>query len=239
MTKNTRSISGAVLMLMIIPIFAGLLACMPVPIGDPERGRIDPSLSGPWVMDDGNDSNLYLFQPYDKRTWLVVGAQIEEGSDADIDDLTIDTADDVFAALRTYSIGDDGITSATTIAFKAWLTKLGGEQFMTWEPVGGMNTDGSFKPDYWFVYKVVKENEDTVNLYVVNPEFEGFEAITTPDDYEGDDYVGDMRRTWERALKRHANDPELFGDDPWVMHRVPASAVEEAAELFQEVIEFD
>jgi hypothetical protein len=111
-------------MLMIIPIIVGLLACMPVPIGDPERSRIDPDLNGPWVMDDGSDSNLYLFQPYDKRTWLVVGAQIEEGSEAEIDDLDIKTAGDVFAALRTYSIGDDGITSATTIAFKAWLTKL-------------------------------------------------------------------------------------------------------------------
>jgi len=239
MRNKIRSFSGAVLMLIVIPFFAGLLACMPVPIGDPERSRIDPSLSGPWVMDDGSDSNLYLFQPYDKRTWLVVGAQIEEGSEAEIDDLDIKTAGDVFAALRTYSIGDDGITSATTIAFKAWLTKLGGEQFMTWEPVGGMNADGSFMPEYWFVYKVVKDTKDRVNLYVVNPEYEGFEGITTPDDYEGDDYVGDMQRTWERALKKHAKDPELFSDDPWVMHRVPASAVEKAAKLFQEVIEFD
>ena len=235
MTKNIRSLSGAALMLMIIPIFVGILACMPVPIGDPERSRIDPSLSGTWVMEEDGDSNLYLFQPYDKRTGLVVGAQIEEGSEAEIDDLDIKTAGDVFAALRTYSIGDDGITSPTTIAFKAWLTKLGGEQFMTWEPVGGMNNDGSFKPDYWFV----KENEDRVNLYVVNPEYEGFDGVTTPDDYDGDDYVGDMRRTWERALKRHAKDPELFGDEPWVMHRVPASDVEKVAELFQEVIEFD
>ena len=239
MTKNTRSLSGALLMLMIIPIFAGLLACMPVPIGDPERSRIDPDLNGPWVMDDGSDVNLYLYQPYDKRTWLVVGAEIEEGSEADIDDLHIETAGDVFAALQTYPIGSDGITSRTTIAFKAWLTKLGGVQFMTWEPVGGMNSDGSFTPEYWFVFKVVKETEDRINLYLVDPDYEGFEGITTPDDYEGNDYVGDMRRTWERALKKHAKDPELYGDDPWVLHRVPASAIENAAELFQEVIEFD
>ena len=110
---------------------------------------------------------------------------------------------------------------------------------MTWEPVGGMNSDGSFTPEYWFVFKVVKETEDRVNLYMVDPDYEGFEGITSPDDYDGDDYVGDMRRTWERALKRHAKDPGLYGDDPWILHRVPASAVEKAAELFQEVIEFD
>lgn len=239
MTKNNRSFIGAMLMLMIIPIFAGLLACMPVPIGDPERSRIDPDLSGAWAMDDGGDVNLYLYQPYDKRTWLVIGAQIEEGSEAEIDDLDIETAGDVFAALQAYPIGEDGITSKTTIAFKAWLTRLGGEQFMTWESVGGMNSDGSFTPEYWFVFKVVKETEERVSLYVVDPDYEGFEGITTPDDYEGDDYVGDMRRTWERALKRHAKDPELFSDDPWVMHKVPGSAVDKAAELFQEVIEFN
>jgi hypothetical protein len=38
MRNKIRSISGAVLMLMIIPIIVGLLACMPVPIGDPARG---------------------------------------------------------------------------------------------------------------------------------------------------------------------------------------------------------
>ena len=65
MTKNTRSLCGAILMLMIIPIFAGLLACMPVPIGNPERSRIDPDLNGPWAMEDGGDVNLYLYQPYD------------------------------------------------------------------------------------------------------------------------------------------------------------------------------
>ena len=235
MTKTTRSLSGAILMLIIIPIFAGLLACMPVPIGDPERSRIDPDLNGAWAM----EGELHLFQPYDKRTWLVIVAQIEEGSEAEIDDLDIETAGDVFAALQAYPIGADGITSKTTIAFKVWLTKLGGEQFMTWESVGGMNSDGSFTPEHWFVFKVVKETEDRVSLYVVDPDYEGFEGITTPDDYEGDDYVGDMRRTWERALKKHAKDPELFDSEPWVMHRVPASAVEKAAELFQEVIEFN
>lgn len=238
MTKNIRSISGAVLMLMIIPIFAGLLACMPVPIGDPERSRIDPDLSGPWVLDEGNDANLYLFQPYDRRTWLVVGAQIEKGSEVEIDDLDIESAEDAFAVLRKYPIGDDGITSPTTIAFKAWLTKLGGEQFMTWEPVGGMKSDGSFSPEYWFVFKVVKESEDKVSLYLLDPNYEGFADITRPKDYEGDDYPKAMRRTWERAIRKFAKDNELYGD-PWTMHRVPRADVEKAAELLQEVIEFD
>jgi hypothetical protein len=237
MSNKIRSFSGAVLMLIVIPFFAGLLACIPVPIGDPERSRIDPDLSGPWVMDDGSVSNLYLYQPYDKRTWLVVGAQIEEGSEAEIDDLAIETPEEFFTALRTYPIGDDGITSSTMIAFKAWLTKLGGVQFMTWEPVGGMNSDGSFTPEYWFVFKVVKDSENQISLYHLDPEYEGFADITMPKDYEGVDYPHAMRRTWERAIRKYAKDSELYGD-PWTLHRVPGEDVEKAADLLQEVIEF-
>ena len=78
MKPNTRSITGALMMLAIIPIFAGLLACMPVPIGDPERSRIDPDISGVWLLESEEEFDaLYLYQPYDKRTWLVVGAGIE------------------------------------------------------------------------------------------------------------------------------------------------------------------
>ena len=238
MRTNVRSLSGATLMLIIIPVIAGLLACMPVPIGDPERSRIDPDLNGPWIMASDDDFNLYLYQPYDKRSWLVVGAEIGEGSEAEIDDLDFESVDDALAALRNHPIGEDGITSRTTVAFKAWLTKLGGEQFLTWEPVGGMNDDGSFTPDYWFVFKVVKETEDRVSLYFVDPDYEGFADITKPKNYDGDDYPSAMRRTWERAIKKHARDSELYGD-PWILHRVPPADVEIAAELLQEVIEFD
>ena len=237
MRPNMRSISGAMLMLMIIPIFAGVLACMPVPIGNPERSRIDPDITGSWIMEDGSDADLYLYQPFDKRSWLVVGAQIEKGSEAEIDALEIESAEDALAALRKYPVGATGITSRSTIAFKVWLTKLGGEVFMTWEPVGGMNRDGSFTPEYWFVFKVVKETESRISLYLVNSEYEGFADITKPEDYEGDDYPGDMRRTWERAIRKHVEDSELYGD-PWTLHRVPTEDVEKAAELFQEVIEF-
>ena len=237
MRPNMRSISGAMLMLMIIPIFAGVLACMPVPIGNPERSRIDPDITGSWIMEDGSDADLYLYQPFDKRSWLVVGAQIEKGSEAEIDELEIESAEDALAALRKYPAGAAGITSTSTIAFKVWLTKLGGEVFMTWEPVGGMNRDGSFTPEYWFVFKVVKETESRISLYLVNSEYEGFADITKPEDYEGDDYPGDMRRTWERAIRKHVEDSELYGD-PWTLHRVPTEDVEKAAELFQEVIEF-
>ena len=81
MKPNVRSFSGAALMLVIIPIFAGLLACMPVPVGDPERSRIDPDLNGVWAMDGEEDlEGIYLFQPWEAPQSLLEECDITLGS---------------------------------------------------------------------------------------------------------------------------------------------------------------
>jgi len=209
MSANIRSLSGAALMLVIIPIIAGLLACMPVPVGNPERSRIDAELNGVWRMfEDNDESGLYLFRPYDKRTWLVIGAGNEE----------------------------DG--NGTAAVYKAWLAKLGGKQFMTWEQAGGIKVDGSFLPSYWLVFRVDKDTANQVSLRMLDHEFGGFEGIPGPDDYEGDDYVRDMRRTWERAIRKHIDDDAMYGDH-LVLQRLATDEIEAAAKHLQKLVEFE
>ena len=237
MTSRTRSTIGALMMLAILPILAGLLACMPVPIGDPERSRIDPDLNGVWVMAEEGDFAMYAFEPFDKRTWLVTGAGIEAGPEFDGEMPFPDSADEYLQMLETNDIGDDGVTSPSTVAYKAWIAKIGGVRFMTWEQIGGFDDEGSFADEYWFVFKLEKVNPDRFDLYLINPDHEGFDHLVKPDDYEGDNYVRDMRRKWERALRKIAKDEELY-EDALVMTRVPEEYIEEASELFQEVIEY-
>ena len=241
MKPNIRSLSGAVLMLIVIPIFAGLLACMPVPIGNPERSRIDPEMSGVWILEgDGEDAALYQFHPYDKRTWLVTAVMPVPGEKFVGDALEIETRRDLVDALETYSIGETGLASdfGPTPAYKAWLTKLGGEQFMTWQYVGGFNGDGSFMPEYWWVFKVDKQSVNRFDIYMIDPEHTAFEGIVWPDDYEGDDYTKDMRRKWERALAKHAKDGDLY-TEPMSLSRLPNEHMEKASELFQQVTVFE
>ena len=208
MKATTRSVSGAVLMLAIIPIIVGLLACLPVPVGDPERSRIDPEMNGVWAMtQDGADKGLYLFRPWDKRTWLVLG--IEDGGSAD----------------------------QPVVVYKAWLKKLGGEQFMTWELAGGMQEDGTFQAEYWLVFRVDLDGENQMNLRILDYEFTGFEGIPEPDGYEGN-YVRDMRRRFERVIKQHADNDEMYGDT-MVLRRVPDDELEAMAKRFQKYVEFD
>ena len=242
MKPNTRSITGALIMLAIVPIFAGLLACMPVPIGDPERSRIDPDISGVWTLEDDDQFDaLYLFQPYDKRTWLVMGAGVEEGPGYEGAPFDIDTSQDALRILESHEIGPGGITSPGTVAYKVWLKKLGGETFMTWEPVGGFDTDGSHTPEVWMVFRVDKVDRNRVALYMVSGEHDAFDDLVKPKDYEGDSYARDMRRKWERALKKVAkdvDDDELYAP-PMTMRRLPEDLMGKASELFQEVISFN
>ena len=182
MKATTRSVSGAVLMLAIIPVIVGLLACMPVPVGDPERSRVDAELNGIWALTKGGEvDGYYLFRPWDKRTWLVLGVE-----------------DD-----------DDEVKPAAV--YKAWLKKLGGETFITWEMAGGMRDDGSFLPEYWLVFRVEKDGNDGVNLHMLDLDFEGFKEFPSPEGSDGN-YVKDMRRKFERVIRKNADDEAMYGD---------------------------
>ena len=134
MKSTTRSASGALLMLVIIPGIVGLLACMPVPIGDPERSRIDPEITGVWLGLDDNEPAFYAFESYDKRTWLLTIVPIEEGNEADWEDYQLSKYADLNRLIENETVGEDGATATGVSLYKAWLTKLGGEWFMTLEP---------------------------------------------------------------------------------------------------------
>lgn len=204
MTSRSRSLSGIALMLLIIPIFAGLLACMPVPIGDPERSRIDLDLTGIWVILAGElnqgDVGFYVFEPYDKRTWLVMGIAIESDDDADLDGYDFSTYAGYEKLVVDHREAPKNYYSDDVILYKAWLTTLRGVEFWTWEPkgmVGALTED----PEAWFVHQVRKEGENELELNLVDGESDLF------------DDVKKTRRAYERVLKKHVNDPEIYLDD--------------------------
>lgn len=223
MKPRTRSISGALLMLAIIPVIVGILACMPVPIGDPERSRIDSEITGVWAWLD-EDLAFYAFEPYDKRTWLLTGVPLEEGEEADFSDYDLEDIDDVMRLMENEVVGDDGATATGTVLYKAWRTKLGGEWFLTWEPKGVFD-EPDFQPDTWIVFRIDKRDADTLDLYMIS------------DKLFAD--VAETRRAYERVIKKNANNPELYADDPLRLHRVRPEHREFFAELAEEVIAND
>ena len=226
MKPGTRSASGAILMLAIIPSIIGLLACMPVPIGNPERSRIDPDISGVWAMLGDGDEAFYAFEPYDKRTWLLTGVPIEEGDEADLSEYDLETYEDLVSLMKNQPIGDDGVTATSMIMYKAWRTKLGGEWFMTWEPKGLFGEDG-FNPDYWIVLKFMKLDADTIDWYLVNGEAKVFKDVQK------------TRRAYERVLKKNLENKDVISDEPLRMFRLQSEHLAFVEELAGEVIDVD
>jgi len=227
MNSRIRSASGAALMLLILPAIVGLLACLPVPIGDPERSRIDPEISGVWVtLDLTGDIGFYAFEPYDKRTWLLTGVPLEEGDDVDFGDYEPDTYAGLAELIENEPVGDDGATASEIVLYKVWRTKLGGEWFMTWEPKAAFD-DEHFTPDTWFVFRVDKPDKDTLELLMVGGD------KFFPDDLEK------TRRAYERVIRKNAKDPDLYADDAVTLKRVRPEHLGFFEDLADEVISHD
>lgn len=233
MTAKARSLSGAALALVLIPIFAGLLACMPVPIGDPERSRIDPELTGVWAVlsigEYDGEPGFYVFERYDKRTWLVSGAGLEQGDDSDLSQYELNSYDG-FVELAA---ADENIYIEKIAVYKAWLKKLGGEVFMTWEPKLALD-DGVAEPDVWLVYRIIKDGPDTIQMQMVNSESDLF------------DHVKKTRRAYEKVISKNADNPELYGYSEGeniqafaTLARVQGSEMDFFEELLELIVNWD
>ncbi|MGB5335894.1 MAG: hypothetical protein WBN07_09750 [Woeseiaceae bacterium] len=224
MKPRTRSISGALLMLVIIPAIVGLLACMPVPIGDPERSRIDPALSGAWAGSDDEDSaGIWVFEPYDKRTWLLLslGFTVTEDEAATGDyDLPSDAGLKQFIA--SHSVADDIVTPQNKIGlYKVWRTRLGGEWFMTWEPKGVFEGD-DFTPEVWFAFRIRQPDANTIELTMLGDKL--FKDVE------------ETRRAFERVVKKNARNPELYTDETVRLIRLGSEHFGFVEDLAAEVI---
>jgi len=233
MNSKSRSLSGAALTLVVIPIFAGLLACMPVPIGDPERSRIDPELTGVWVTLTSNEffseAGFYVFEPYDKRTWLVAGMGLVEGDNQDLPDLDLTTYDGWVELAAADPVNKGYVSIESMVVYKAWLKKLGGEVFMTWEPKLFLD-EGIAEPEVWFTYRVIKKGHDRIEMHYVDGESDLF------------DDVDETRRAYERVISRNADNPELYADEDGadvVLVRVQDAELELFEELLNIVVSWD
>ena len=227
MKPNFRSISGAVLMLVIIPIFAGLLACMQVPIGNPERSRVDPELSGIWVVsDDAADLAVMMLDPWDKRTWLGAYAELDDRVPDDVE-IDLSTYDGLIEAMgqnedKTWYVG---LTSL--MLEKVWLTKLGGRKFMVWGPKAVTGEEGELGIAYGYNFLLTKHDKNNFSLYFINFEHEAFEDVDPED-----------RKGIEKVIRRHADDPDLYiMDDGLHFSRVQEQHMKMFGSLFDDVVD--
>ena len=232
MKPRTRSISGALMMLVIIPIFAGLLACMPeyVPLGNPERAKVDPDMTGIWYAtgDEVLLGNIIFLQPWDKRTWLSVNVSVElrEELDPELYDpqkFDMSTYAGFMNVLDDISLDEDSF-DIVVITYKAWLVRLAGKTFFTWEWRGLPNEPGEEVPDladpwYWIDLRIDEKDKNSIRMRLIDPEFPPLKAAPH------------TKKGWERVVRKHVDDEAMYLEDTVVLTRVAGEHEEDVAEL--------
>ena len=216
-----RSLSGLLLAIVLVPILAGLLACLPVPVGDPERSRIDPELTGVWF---GFEGSVTYFEPWDKQTWLVTTVGIKSPPGC----RPADTKDN-YAKLVAWLEAEQCARAEEAEIFKAWRSKQGGHWFLTLQPMAMVDADKEdpFAHESWFVYRIDKASADSFKLLMVDPEFRGFEGLP------------ETRRAYEKIIRRHADDDEMFLMDTDPLVRIKGEHIELFAMFVEEHIDID
>ena len=152
--------------LIMAPFLICVLACLDAPIGDPETSKLNPKLTGVWLGKIEDDLTLLVLQPFDKRTYLVGWFGPESDEDADErknpekETPQKDEASEDDAKTKTDEAKLNQINLNKVYIFKGWLTTIGGQQFMCWEPKFALDEESGMKPEMWFAWKVIlKKNK--------------------------------------------------------------------------------
>lgn len=147
--------------LIMAPFVISVLACLEAPIGNPNTSKVDPKLSGVWFGKGmGRQPTLLVLQPYDKRTYLVgwFVAETDEGEKQGEElKKDVDTKGDREKL--------EEIEFKGQMIFKGWLTTIGGEQFMCWEPMFQIDNERGMKPKMWYGWLVMlKKNKLSLSI---------------------------------------------------------------------------
>ena len=239
MLARYRSRFGFLLAVFMHPALLGVMACfeLPAPVGDPERSRIDPALSGVWVWPSGEGEDwMFIFEPYDKRTWLVRWVLLSEADD-DADEpeeaegpeqakkarigeepATVEqTEPSILGLIETGELKIDNIA-----LMKAWRKRISGRSFITFEFRGMIDKESGLEPYVWWVAKAELVDENNLSLQFVNQDLEGIEA-------------GMTRSQLERLIRRNLDNPELlFVEEPMLLERVSQDDFGVLAEMLED-----
>jgi hypothetical protein len=145
MSNRQRTILGVVLFIPMAAMLVTMFACLPAPVGDPEKSAVDEKLSGVWLGDSKKDDEkpIIVLRPWDKHTYYLV-----------------------------FTSGKKGDGKDKPMHYKAWLTTLGGATFLTAEPLDSLEfayppAAGEKSEMQWVVGRV-EQKGDTVIYRMIN-----------------------------------------------------------------------
>jgi hypothetical protein len=168
-TDTRRTWIGILLFLPLAALILGTLACLPMPVGDPEKAALDKDLIGAWEPakeEASTTTALVLIRALDAHTYYVQYLVRDEKKDA------------------------DGVKEELThLNYRGWLATLGGETFICLEALD--NTDylpgadpdqRDSKPYYWVAQ--IKKEKDKITTRAINADSAFLKDIKTQAELE-------------------------------------------------------
>ena len=206
--------------LIMAPFLVCVMACLKAPIGDPETSKLNPKLTGVWLGKIEDDLTFLVLQPFDKRTYLVgwfgpeSDEDADEGENPEKETPQKDEANEDDAKTKTGETKLDQINLKKVYIFKGWLTTIGGQKFMCWEPKFTLNDERGMNPKEWFAFKVLlKKNR-------LSLAFVGGDGKTT--------------KEIEKSIKENFMDDKKLEDKDWMYFRkIDKSKYDEVAEALE------
>ena len=260
-SSRLRTVAGLALAILFVPVMLGISACLETPIGDPEKGWVDPRITGVWLSGDpvpeDFNATLWLFEPYDSRTWLVTWVGYGEPDEEDPEEPTASEAgaatEDV--AATPASIGAEEVTAggAEPVEEEAQETLVAPLAPADVLRILGSLADERVEPQGQFVFKGWITSIAGRRFLVLEPQMSvDSERAFRPEAWfvyrlalkEGrmelalvtdniDDLTGvTSRGEAEQIIARHVADPDLY-DETYPIYRIPEESYDEVAELLR------
>ncbi len=187
--RTRSSLVTLVTVAPLIVVILGLTACVKYPIGDPEKSKVNSEFVGSWSSDD----SILFFRPYDTRTYLI--------------------------SAFTYSETDGQYEAKTRIDYKAWLTPVGDETFITMQPLTIAHFVGLGERPPYFVAQI-RLVDDELQLRLVNAKNVSVQEATNSSELEA-------------AIKEHMSSDSLYVGDLTILKKLEdTSRIEAVLEAF-------
>lgn len=156
-----RSFTGLLLALPLAALLLGVVACLPVPVGDPETSKADPALVGAWLATgvDGDKKELYIVRAFDKRTYFVHRLEFR-------DEIA-------------------GIQPESSWVLKGWHATFGGEKFICLDILNTKEHLGiGATEEKMYIVGTVKVDGNVCTLNLTNPQSQLVSSIRTQEQAE-------------------------------------------------------
>jgi len=188
MKSRNRTVLGILLFVPLAAVILATFACLPAPVGDAEKSKVDPGLVGAYrlVPPDpaSKDEVMALLRPWDQHTYFLQYMGNNKS---------------------------DPSSKPELMQFKAWLTTFGGGTFLTCQPMDdlGFATGNSSQSEYWVVLRLDKV-ADGLQARMVDADSPLLKDVIE----KSKDDPKALSAAIEGVIAAHANEDALFTKDP-------------------------